>query len=193
MSEPVDHAPVEVARRRVVAPVAALVIAALFAGLLFVFARSGADDTVSADTRWMNQPAPVLTGALDGGGTFDLGRRQGSWVILNFFDVTCAPCVQEHPALVSFAGEQSRRTQGAELYSVIWGREPQASRDYLRDNGASWPIVMDDGTIATRLGITKVPETWIIDPNGYVRSRLIGVVTADGLGELLDRLGQADQ
>jgi hypothetical protein len=37
-----------------------------------------------------------------------------------------------------------------------------------------------------------VPETWIIDPNGYVRYRSIATVTADGLAATLARLkGQA--
>ena len=29
--------------------------------------------------------------------SFDLARRKGSWVVLNFFNSTCVPCVAEHP------------------------------------------------------------------------------------------------
>jgi hypothetical protein len=37
-----------------------------------------------------------------------------------------------------------------------------------------------------------VPETWIVDPNGYVRYRSIATVTADGLAATLAQLkGQA--
>lgn len=174
--------------RRLGTPIGVLCVAVVFAGLIVVFTRSGGDP--AADTRWMNRPAPALTGELDDGDTFDLTRRQGSWVVLNFFDVTCVPCVEEHPQLVEFATRQQSRGTGVELYSVIWGREPGRSRDFLRDNGADWPIVMDDGTIAVQLGITKVPETWIIDPNGYVRTRLIGAITADTLDQQLATLTQ---
>ena len=37
-------------------------------------------------------------------------------------------------------------------------------------------------------GVSKVPETWIIDPNGYVRFRSIATVTADGLTAVLAEL-----
>ena len=43
-------------------------------------------------------------------------------------------------------------------------------------------------------GVTLVPETWIIDPNGFVRARFISEVTAEGLGSLLnDMRGAAAQ
>jgi hypothetical protein len=37
-------------------------------------------------------------------------------------------------------------------------------------------------------GVSKVPETWIIDPNGYVRYRSIATVTADSLASVLAQL-----
>lgn len=178
-------------RRRFTAPVVALIVAALLAGLVAVFARADSTNTTSAASPLMNRPAPALSGDLVDGGSFELARRKGSWVLLNFFDVTCVPCVEEHPELVAFADRQASQPGGAELYSVIWGSEPRASRQFLRDNGATWPIVRDDGSIAVSLAVIKVPETWIIDPNGYVRARLIGAVTADGLDEVLTRLRAA--
>ena len=36
--------------------------------------------------------------------------------------------------------------------------------------------------------MAKSPETWIIDPAGVVRARMISTVTAEGLTELLDGL-----
>ena len=39
-----------------------------------------------------------------------------------------------------------------------------------------------DGAIAVAFGVAKVPETWIIDPNGFVRLRILGAV-ADGVLE----------
>ena len=38
---------------------------------------------------------------------FDLARRKGSWVVLNFFNSTCAPCKAEHPELVEFTEQQA--------------------------------------------------------------------------------------
>ena len=192
--EAVDHdaAPASGGRRSRVAPIIALAIAVVIAGLFVVFARSDPNKAELVETRWQDKPAPELTGPLerlDSDGntvetTFNITRRRGSWVVLNFFDLTCAPCVQEHPEVVGFAASLDRADlalDNVEFYSVVWGKQRPASRDYLRDHDASWPIVMDDGTIATQLGVARVPETWVIDPNGYVRARFAGTITASGL------------
>lgn len=173
-------------RRSRIAPFVALAIAAVFALLFVVFARSDSGEAESADTRWLNQPAPETRGRLAGTGvggtparTFDLAQRSGSWVVINFFDSTCGPCVAEHPELVDFdAGQDTRGAEQIELVSVLWGNDPARSFEYLQENGLDWDVVYDDGTIANRYGVTKVPETWIIDPNGYVRRRYIGEVDA---------------
>ena len=33
-----------------------------------------------------------------------------------------------------------------------------------------------------------VPETWVVDPNGFVRARIISETTAEQLGSLLRQL-----
>lgn len=170
-----------------IAPFVALAIAAVFALLFVVFARSDSGEAESADTRWQDQPAPETRGRLAGTGgatdvperTWDLAQRSGSWVIINFFDSTCGPCVAEHPELVDFdAGQDTVGADRIELVSVLWGNDPARSFEYLEENGLDWDVVYDDGSIANRYGVTKVPETWIIDPNGYVRRRYIGEVDA---------------
>ena len=60
---------------------------------------------------------------------------------------------------------------------------------FFADNGGDWPIVEDPtGGISVAYGVSQVPETWIVDPNGIVRKRLIGQITADGVGALLQEL-----
>ena len=54
--------------------------------------------------------------------------------------------------------------------------------EFFADEGGDWPVVYDDdGSIATAFGVTLVPETWLVDPNGIVRWRTISPVTADQL------------
>ena len=63
--------------------------------------------TETADTPLLGRPAPDAVGELADGTDFDLARRKGSWVVVNFFDPECVPCVEEHPELVAF-DEQER-------------------------------------------------------------------------------------
>lgn len=172
--------------RRRIAPLIVAVIAVAMIGFFIVLA--GADQGgESAESYLIGRPAPEATGTLDDGTEFDLSRRKGSWVVLNFFDPTCAPCIQEHPELVRFAEDQeSLGLDGAELYSVIYAGEPAAIDAFFAENGGDWPHVYsehDDFSVA--FGVSQVPETWIIDPSGIVQLRLISTVSADQLNSIL--------
>ena len=90
------------------APFIALAVAVVSAGLFVVLAGSKPSDE-TAETPLMGQPAPEAIGELADGAPFDLARRKGDWVVLNFFQSSCVPCQQEHPELV----EVRRRPAGA--------------------------------------------------------------------------------
>jgi cytochrome c biogenesis protein CcmG, thiol:disulfide interchange protein DsbE len=124
------------------------------------------------------------------GTTFDLARRKGSWVVLNFFDPECVPCVEEHPEMVEFdEREGGLGNDGAELVTVVFRDDRDGVAEFFAAEGGGWPVVYDDdGSIATAFGVTLVPETWLVDPNGVVRWRTISTVTADQLGALIDQL-----
>ena len=48
-----------------------------------------------------------------------------------------------------------------------------------------------DGSISVAFGVSQVPETWIIDPNGIIRQRIAGEITADGLAAMLQQFREA--
>jgi cytochrome c biogenesis protein CcmG/thiol:disulfide interchange protein DsbE len=137
----------------------------------------------------LGQPAPaVLTTTIDDQ-PFDLARRKGSWIVLNFFNSTCVPCLAEHPVLVAFAQAEGARVEPAELYTVVNDDDDDAVRTFFTENGGDWPKLRDsDGAIAVAFGVAKVPETWIIDPNGFVRLRIIGQLPSGALDAQLARL-----
>ena len=176
-----------------IAPFIALALAVIVGALFVVLAGSdpATDDTI--DTSLENQAAPVAQSTTLDGQAFDLSRRKGSWVVLNFFDPTCVPCVNEHPQLVTFAQQQRELVDGAELYTIIdmvlSDGSDQSVRDFFAQNGGDWPVVSDpDGSISVAFGVAKVPETWIIDPDGIIRKRFGGEITADGLAAWVQRL-----
>jgi cytochrome c biogenesis protein CcmG/thiol:disulfide interchange protein DsbE len=175
--------------RRRSAPIIAVAVA-LVVGLLVVvaaIAKGGAKET--ADTPLLDQPAPVVQTTTLDGQPFDLGARRGSWVVLNFFSTWCRPCVEEHPQLLRFAQAEAARPDGAELVSVIFNDDEGDVRQFFADNGGDWPKLTDpDGRIQVGFGVAKSPETWIIDPDGIVRARIISRVSAEGLGAIMDRL-----
>jgi cytochrome c biogenesis protein CcmG/thiol:disulfide interchange protein DsbE len=173
--------PLAAPRRRPIAPFVALAVAAVLAVFVFVAAASDGGASETADSPLLDQPAPdVRTTTIDGA-PFDLATRRGSWVVVNFFGTWCPPCVREHPEFVRFAE--------VELYSVINNDSTENVRAFFAENGGDWPVLRDDdGAIAVAFGVAKVPETWIIDPLGVVRARIISNVDAALLTDVLDRV-----
>jgi cytochrome c biogenesis protein CcmG/thiol:disulfide interchange protein DsbE len=173
-----------------VAPFIVLIVAVVIAGLFWVLLGADSTPNETADTPLMNRPAPEAIGTLDSGNRFDLSRRKGSWVVLNFFQSSCTPCVQEHPELVRFVDQQRTLPGGGvDFYTVVYDDDRDNVEKFFAENGGGWPIVYDDdGSISVSFGVSKVPETWIIDPSGVVRERIISRTTADFLGTLIGRM-----
>lgn len=178
-------------RKRRVAPyVAGAVGVVLAAFLVVLFVSSPSESTVS-ESPLLGQPAPMVQSTTIEDEPFDLARRRGSWVVLNFFNSTCVPCRQEHPYLLSFYDNQATAETPAELYTIVNDDSDGAVEAYFEANDGVWPKVRDDdGTIAVAFGVAKVPETWIIDPNGVVQLRILGALTENFLDNKLAELQQ---
>ena len=177
-------------RRRRVAPYivggVAIVVLALF--LVLLTADTGRQE--SAASPLIGNVAPDSKGVLADGSPFELSRRKGSWVVLNFFTHNCVPCIREHPELIAFAKQQrALGNDGAELYTVVRDSTRDQVDEFFAERGGDWPVVYDpEYEFSNDFGVALVPETWIIDPSGVVRARIITQVTAEGLGVLINEL-----
>ncbi len=161
------------------------VVVALFVGVLAT--REPAQDRLT-DSTLLGEVAPPIAGETIEGDDFDLDRLQGRWVVVNFFATWCAPCRKEHPELVSF----SRRHEQAgdvTVVSVVYGDETEDVRRYFADNGGDWPVVVEgvDG-VSLDYGVAGIPESFLVDPGGFVRAKVTGGVTSSGLDRILAEL-----
>ncbi len=176
------------------APFVALLVAIALIGLVVLLI--GADPDAPATTArspLLGKPAPEAVGELDDGTPFDLSRRKGSWVVLNFFQSSCIPCIAEHPELVEFVDQQRDIGQeGAEFYSVVTGDTRDNVEAFFEREGGDWPVIYSEGDqITVAFGVAQVPETWIIDPKGVVQVRIQGEVTANVLSVTMQQLRES--
>ena len=179
-------------RRR--SPLIAAAVGAVLVGLLAVLALADPGNSDTAESPLLGRPAPAVRSTTVDGAPFDLSRRKGSWVVLNFFNSTCVPCRNEHPQLVAFDEAQQSAADPVELYTVVNDDSDEAVSAFFGANGGGWPKVKDDdGAISVAFGVAKVPETWVIDPNGFVRLRIIGELTGGFLQERIDMMRAADR
>ena len=164
---------------------AALAVAVPVALLVAVLATRPEAGTRAARSPLLGKPAPELAGATVDGQRFELGERRGKWVLVNFFATWCVPCRQEHPELIRFA--QSHEQAGdAEVVAVVYDDSVDAVRDYRRDEGGDWPMVVDPkGRIALDWGVAGVPESYLVSPDGQVAAKVVGGVRVAALEDLL--------
>jgi cytochrome c biogenesis protein CcmG/thiol:disulfide interchange protein DsbE len=159
------------ARWAPVLPVAA-VVAAITA--LFGFGLGQNPDIVQ----------PVLVGklapdfdlrTLDGNRIVSLASLRGQVVVVNFWASWCADCRVEHPALAQAFDRY--RDQGVTFVGVSFEDGTSAAQSFARDIGMRWPLVNDpESATAIDFGVTGVPETFVIAPDGRIVAKTIGPV-----------------
>ena len=177
-------------RRRTGLIVSALV-AVLAVGFVAVLATREPATDRRRDSPLIGKVVPPLAGETLDGGRFDIDGQQGRWVVVNFFATWCVPCRIEHPELDGFARAHGR-TGDAVLVSVLFDDDPAGAREFFERNGGDWPVVLDgDGLIASAFGTPKVPESYLVTPNGRVAAKFTGGVTRDGLDRAIDQIEQA--
>lgn len=176
-------------RRRSTTRWAALGVALVVVALIVVLAISKTR-TESAESPLLGKVAPSLAGKTLDGGTFDLTSLRGRFVIVNFFASWCQPCRVEAPELRRWA-QRHEAAGDAELVNVLFQDTPEAAKAFFAEfGGATWPVLsVDTDTIGLDWGVAKVPETFVVSPDGVVVAKTISTVTESGLDNLIERSG----
>jgi cytochrome c biogenesis protein CcmG, thiol:disulfide interchange protein DsbE len=129
---------------------------------------------------------PAIEGREKGLSSEDL---KGQVSLINVFGSWCRGCLIEHPVLMMIAGSAE-----VPLYGLNWKDKPGAGAAWLERHGDPYALIGDDaaGRVAIDLGVTGAPETYVIDKEGRIRYKHVGVVTGqvwrDTLRPLIEKL-----
>ncbi len=148
--------------------------------------------TDSAASPLLGKVAPPLKGKTLDGKAFDLADERGKFVVVNFFASWCQPCQEEAPELRRWSATHSK-VGDAVLVNVLFQDSPEDAAKFLaRYGGADWPVLaVDTDTMGLDWGVAKVPETFVIDPDGVVVVKTISTVTAAELDGYLASYGSS--
>jgi cytochrome c biogenesis protein CcmG/thiol:disulfide interchange protein DsbE len=175
MNDGLSTAPTPSRRRLVWIVVPVAVIVALLIALL---ASSEPATNRVSQSPLLGKAAPSIDGVDRDGNTFSLADHRGQWVLVNFFATWCAECVTEHPELIAF-DEAHEASKEAVVVSLAFDDRSAAVDEFFERNGGEWPVLIDDtGPVAIDYGVSGVPESYLIAPNGRVVRKVIGGVTA---------------
>jgi cytochrome c biogenesis protein CcmG/thiol:disulfide interchange protein DsbE len=160
-------------------------VGVLLAALVGVLATREPAVNKLTDSPLLGRPAPAIEGVPLLNGDFDVAGARGKWVLVHFFATYCVPCIEEHDDLVSFS-RRHRASGDAEVVSVVFSDQASDVERFFRRRGGEWPVFDDpEGRVALEYGAAGVPESYLIDPDGFVVAKIIGGVRADRLDELM--------
>lgn len=113
---------------------------------------------------------------------------KGEVSLLNVWATWCQACRIEHPFLVELA------ERGMPIYGVNYKDDVAEARRWLAElhDPYRFSLVDREGKLGMDLGVFGAPETYVIDKQGVIRYRHVGVVGPrvwdEELKPLVDRL-----
>ncbi len=162
---------------------AAVAVGIVVAALIGILALGGGDEDGATSTL-VGRRVPALVGTDLDGNPFDLDDLRGRWAVVNFFATWCAPCVAEHPELVTL-DEWGRQRGDVQLVSVVFNETEEPVRRFFAERGGDWPVILGS-TAAVDFRVAQIPETFIVAPNGVVTAHIAGQTTAEEIVALID-------
>lgn len=120
----------------------------------------------------------------------DASVVKGTPSLVNIWATWCAACRVEHPELMRIA-----REEGVPIIGVNYKDDPVEARAWLEryENPYRQVIVDRHGRLGLDLGVYGAPETYVVDADGQVLYRHVGVVDrrvwAERLAPLLKPAG----
>ncbi len=105
-----------------------------------------------------------------------LAENKHNWVLLNFFASWCLPCRAEHPYLMKLRAMSAMTSIG-----IAYKNKPEDAANFLKELGNPFQDIGldEEGRAAISFGVTGVPETFLIDPNGIIRYHLPGPLSEE--------------
>lgn len=151
---------------------------ALFVPLAAGLAVSLRNDPHKMPSTLIDKPTPTFRlASFDGkDGGFSSTDLQGRVTLLNVFASWCPGCRVEHPMLLKLAADSD-----VPIYGLNWKDSRSDGARWLARNRSPYKQVGSDesGRVGIDLGVTGVPETFVIDRSGRVRFRYPGPLTEE--------------
>ena len=113
------------------------------------------------------------------GATHSLDSYRGSVVFLNFWATWCAPCRTEMPAMQAL---HERLADTADFAMIAVNLQEDAGRvqSFMAEMELSFQILLDSsGEVAATYGARTLPMSYIIDKDGSILARIIGIRSWD--------------
>ncbi|MDR1972021.1 MAG: TlpA family protein disulfide reductase [Treponema sp.] len=145
---------------------------AVFFALLLGAALSAGAQAAANGAPAPGKPAPDFTFTAPDGRTVKLSDYRGKPLALHFWATWCGPCIRELPLMANLTASKSGDLVTLAVNCSETDREVTS---FLGSRKLSLNVVMDrDGQISRLYNIFAIPQTFMIDGEGIIRSIKLG-------------------
>jgi len=106
---------------------------------------------------------------------------KGKVSLLNVWATWCVPCRQEHEFLIKL------KSQGVPIYGINYKDNSEDAQRWFAElhNPYVYAVLDADGRLGLNLGVFGYPETFLVDKQGVIRYKHIGVINEENWSSTL--------
>jgi cytochrome c biogenesis protein CcmG/thiol:disulfide interchange protein DsbE len=157
----------------------------IFSILVGFFWRGLSLDPTAMPSALINKPFPEFTLTnLHSGKQISRADILGQVALVNIWATWCAACKYEHPVLNKLS------EQGVPIIGLNYKDNSPAALKWLEELGDPYQLIIVDpiGNLGLNLGVFGAPETYLIDRQGIIRYKHVGIIDMQVWNELLKPL-----
>jgi peroxiredoxin len=145
----------------------------LAAGVLTLAGCSGSSNSNNGKLN-IDSPAPDFKLTDINGQSVSLSSYQGKNVLINFWAISCAPCVEEMPYLQAIHNDTSAKGNLV-ILMINAGEDQTTVKSFIQTNKYTFPVLIDKQLdVAEKYYIQYTPTTVLIDKQGLIKFNIVG-------------------
>lgn len=129
-----------------------------------------------------SQPAPAVNLNLLSGGVLGVESLRGKVVLVDFWATWCVPCISEIPMFNQL--QKHYQPRGVEVVAISLDEEGAAKvKPFVKAHSMNYTQTLGDDSTAAAFNVdpSTLPVTLLIDKQGRIRFRHVGITTKDVL------------
>ncbi|NHC18567.1 redoxin domain-containing protein [Bacillus sp. MM2020_4] len=124
------------------------------------------------------------------GNEMKLSDLKGKKVILNLWATWCPPCKAEMPNMQEFYQEhEGKNVEIVAVNLTTAEKDPNSIEKFVKDYGLTFPVLLDNsGQIGETYQAFTIPTSYMIDTNGIIHKKIVGLMDKDMMNELINSI-----